>query len=287
MNTAIIVLIIFFILIILGVIGYFVYKYYNTNKIPCPENDISNYNISDTPLKASDLLQRIFTRVSVVMNRIREKFDLSPGTVTSISSMIPGAQYTRGTLKSGVSNTQFGAKNGGINNCSPFPQTIYTPASSPPPPSTALNTVQYIRIIRNAIAPDGTSAIHFAEIKFYDYLGNIIPISPTVIYLNTSGGQSSGLTGYPASNLIDNNISTFCHTNNFSNDFVQINLPYPIVVSRIELTNRQDCCQNRAINTRVETFPGPGSTPSTTVNITDTRSVYNIIYNSSSQPVIR
>ncbi len=130
MNTAIILLIIFFVLIILGVIGYFVYKYYNRSKIqaPCPENDISNYNISDTPLKASDLLQRIFTRLSIVMNRIREKFDLSPGTVSSISSMIPGARYTRGTLKSGVSNTLTGVKNGGINNCAPYPPIIYTPA---------------------------------------------------------------------------------------------------------------------------------------------------------------
>jgi len=125
MNTAIIVLIIFFILIILGVIGYFVYKYYTKPKLPCPENDISNYNISDTPLKASELLQRIFTRVSIVINRIREKFALSPGTVTSISSLVPGVQYTKGTLKSGVSNTVTTSKNGGVN-CSPFPSTIYT-----------------------------------------------------------------------------------------------------------------------------------------------------------------
>lgn len=130
MNTSIILLIIFFVLLILGVIGYFIYKYYTRSKIqaPCPDNDISNYNISDTPLKASDLLQRIFTRVSIVMNRIREKFDLSPGTVTSISSMIPGARYKRGTLKPGVSNIQTATKNGGINNCAPYPPRIYTPA---------------------------------------------------------------------------------------------------------------------------------------------------------------
>ena len=130
MNTSIILLIIFVVLIILGVIGYFVYKYYNTNKIqaPCPENDISNYNISDTPLKSSDLLQRIFTRLSIVMNRIREKFDLSPGTVSSLSSMIPGTRYTRGTLKPWIRSTQTDSKNGGINNCTPYPPRIYTPA---------------------------------------------------------------------------------------------------------------------------------------------------------------
>ncbi len=127
MNTSIILLIIFFVLIILGVIGYFIYKS-NKVQIPCPQNDISNYNIDEKPLKGSELLQRIFTRVSRFMNRIRESFDLSPGTATSISSMVPGARYSRGTLKPGISSTFTAAKNKGINPCVPYPTTVYFPA---------------------------------------------------------------------------------------------------------------------------------------------------------------
>jgi hypothetical protein len=127
MNTSIILLIIFFVLIILGVIGYFIYKS-NKVQIPCPQNDISNYNIDEKPLKGSELLQRIFTRFSNFMNRIRESFDLSPGTVTSISSMVPGARYSRGTLKSGISSTITPSKNRGINPCVPYPTTVYFPA---------------------------------------------------------------------------------------------------------------------------------------------------------------
>jgi len=127
MNTLIILLIIFFVLIILGVIGYFIYKS-NKVQIPCPQNDISNYNIDEKPLKGSELLQRIFTRFSNFMNRIRESFDLSPGTVPSISLMVPGVRYSRGTLKSGISSTLTAAKNKGINPCVPYPTTVYFPA---------------------------------------------------------------------------------------------------------------------------------------------------------------
>jgi len=131
MNKAIIILIIFFILIILGVIGYFIYKSYNKSKVqvPCPQNDISNYNIDEKPLKGSDLLQRIFTRFSNFMNRIRESFDLSPGTVTSISSMSPGILYSRGTINPGVSSIQTPPLNGGTNTCTPYPTTVYFPSS--------------------------------------------------------------------------------------------------------------------------------------------------------------
>ena len=124
MNTSIILLIIFFVLIILGVIGYFIYKS-NKVQVPCPQNDISNYNIDEKPLKGSELLQRIFTRFSNFMNRIRESFDLSPGTVTNISSMVPGARYSRGTLKGEISSTFTAAKNKGTNPCVPYPTTVY------------------------------------------------------------------------------------------------------------------------------------------------------------------
>ena len=287
MNTAIIFLIIFFVLLILGVIGYFVYKYYNTNKIqaPCPENDISNYNINDTPLKPSDLLQRIFTRLSIVMNRIREKFDLSPGTVTSISSMIPGTRYTRGTLKSGVSNTLTGVKNGGINNCSPFPQIIYTPVS---PQSISLNTVQCIRIVRIGLDGNGDRGIiSFADIKIYDGNGTLIS-PPVASYRDINGNTINGLSGFPASNITDNNMTTFCHTQG-NTDYVQLTLPSPILISRIVLTNRQDCCKSRVENIQVQTFPSipsQGIAPSTTFNITDTRDTYSITYSSSSKPII-
>jgi hypothetical protein len=127
MNTIIIVLIIVLVLIILGVIGYFIYKY-SKSKLPCPQNDISNYNIGEIPIKGSDLLQRIFTRVSTVMNRIREKFVLSPGTVTSIQSMSPGILYSRGTINPGVSSTITPSKNNGTN-CTPYPTTVYFPSS--------------------------------------------------------------------------------------------------------------------------------------------------------------
>jgi hypothetical protein len=135
MNTSIILLIIFFILIILGGIGYFIYKSNNKSKVqvPCPQNDISNYNIDEKPLKGSELLQRIFTRVSRFMNRIRESFDLSTGTVTSISSMLPGAKYSRGTLKPGISSTVTAAKNKGTNPCVPYPTTVYFLESVPSP----------------------------------------------------------------------------------------------------------------------------------------------------------
>ncbi len=129
MNTIIIVLIIVLVLIILGVIGYFIYYDKSKVQVPCPQNDISNYNIDEKPLKGSQLLQRIVIRFSNFMNRIKENFVLSPGTVTSISSMSPGIMYSRGTLKSGISSTITPSKNGGAN-CAPYPTTVYFPSKS-------------------------------------------------------------------------------------------------------------------------------------------------------------
>jgi|688.fasta_scaffold153030_2 hypothetical protein len=89
--------------------------------------------------------------------------------------------------------------------------------------------------------------LNLAELTAYDITGKIISLNKPVT-------MSSTMSGYPGSNLVDGNISTICHTNNLC-PWLFIDLGSDIRLSRIVITNRQDCCQNRIIGFRLGLVP--------------------------------
>lgn len=84
------------------------------------------------PLKWAILLIAIYFFYKTFILK-KEDFDLVPpigpnGTVTDVKNLLPGVFYQRATLKSGITNTQTPALNGG-STCTEFPSTIYIPVT--------------------------------------------------------------------------------------------------------------------------------------------------------------
>ncbi len=244
----------------------------------CKENDISNYILDTVPLEGSTFLQRIRYHLSKYF--FKEKFTLDSGTFSDKTKLNPNILYRKAKLKTGIKSEISPPLNKGIG-CSPYPNEIYVPVE--------YNLVQFVRVQRITTAPDNVNSINIAEIQVYDLNGNLIP--------STSASYSDGgLSGFPATNVNDGNLNNFAHTNtNIDSSgrygtigsYIQIGFSSPVRISRIVITNRKDCCQNRMVGTQVQTFSSsPGNTPLTSLNITDTRSDYTIYYSSQKQPII-
>lgn len=56
---------------------------------------------------------------------------------------------------------------------------------------------------------------------------------------------------YPGSYAIDNDITTFSHTGNDAVGTLSLTLKTPTVITRVEVLNRQDCCQGRLEGARL------------------------------------
>lgn len=56
---------------------------------------------------------------------------------------------------------------------------------------------------------------------------------------------------YPASYAIDNDSTTFSHTGNYAIGSLTLTLKKPTVITRVEVLNRQDCCQGRLEGARL------------------------------------
>jgi len=87
------------------------------------------------------------------------------------------------------------------------------------------------------------SYLNLAELTAYDISGKIISLNKPVT-------MSSIYTGYPGSNLVDGKITTFSSTNNLC-PWLYVDLGSDIPLSKIVLTNRQDCCQDRINGFRI------------------------------------
>ena len=97
------------------------------------------------------------------------------------------------------------------------------------------------------------SVINLAEVEAYDTTGNYIePLSATLSSCycssctqtcNSWGNLNHGW----ASNVIDGNLNTICHSSNVVNaeEWLEIDLGENIEVSRLVVYNRVDCCSSR------------------------------------------
>lgn len=78
-----------------------------------------------------------------------------------------------------------------------------------------------------------------------------------------NGGMATQSTSYygifPAGNAIDGDSATFTHTNNLDASWLAVDFRQDRLISRVELVNRQDACQNRLSNFRVTVEDSSGS----------------------------
>jgi len=155
-----------------------------------------------------------------------------------------------------------------------------TVRSIPVPKAVPKNTCKIIKIVRVRTSPDGANVINLAEIEVFDDKGNKIP--------NLTNKNSSTHPAGPDGNLVDGRKNNFAHTlNNQIGDEMTITLPTQTSISRVRITNRQDCCGHRAIGLQVRTFDSTGIQPITTIDINDYSDFYEISYNQDSAPSIK
>lgn len=86
---------------------------------------------------------------------------------------------------------------------------------------------------------------------------------------------SSLLAGYPVGNLIDGKADTFSHTNSGDKEWIKITLKKEIPITKILITNRKDCCQDRIVGATLTITNASGST-TFTEKITDNKPAYTI-----------
>lgn len=135
-------------------------------------------------------------------------------------------------------------------------QIVYESAVTNPGPSGtwAVDIAQmpnartiWVGLVGAATNDSGNQRVGLAEVRvFGDYQ---IPFGPAPLTnispLAVTATQSSELGGYPASNGLDGYANTFTHTGNFSNSWWMADLKVTQEVTRIEIVNRADCCDNR------------------------------------------
>ncbi len=111
-------------------------------------------------------------------------------------------------------------------------QTITTPATA---------AIRYVRVKQNSTAAG--SYLHLAEIRAIE------AGTGTNVALGKGGIANSTSSGFPITNLTDNNAGTYWHSQNTgTNEYVQIDLGAAYLLDHVELVNRQDCCWDRATN---------------------------------------
>ncbi|PSK90400.1 glycine-rich protein [Taibaiella chishuiensis] len=109
-------------------------------------------------------------------------------------------------------------------------QTISTPAAA---------AIRYIRVKQNGTAAG--NYLHLAEIRAIE------SGTGANVALGKGGIASGTSSGFPITNLTDNNPATYWHSQNpSSNEYVQLDLGAAYLLDRVELVNRQDCCWERA-----------------------------------------
>ncbi len=118
---------------------------------------------------------------------------------------------------------------------------------SPPPmnmPELNLpkNQVQFIRLIQ-----PNAQCLNIAEIRVFNQSGQNIALNKSTTILK----QYNELAG---KNVVDDNINTIGHSQCDAGNYIDINLGNNIIITRIEIVNRQDCCQERIIGSKLQLF---------------------------------
>jgi hypothetical protein len=138
---------------------------------------------------------------------------------------------------------------------------------------------QYVRIERVAPStdsgPDG-STINLGEIDVIDASGNSLLAGATV-----SEGSVYGGSMYPGDNLIDdNNLSFFSSApggSPYSNIWVEIDLGTDKHIHQVNINNRIQCCNNRAIGLRLVIKNSAGNIVYTGPTISSSQPTYSFV----------
>jgi hypothetical protein len=108
------------------------------------------------------------------------------------------------------------------------------------PKAVNLPRARYLKITKNN---PNNPVLNLTEVQVFDENGIKINGTPTM---------SSTYLDFRATNCTDGNLTNFCHSNGQPNDWFQIDFGSDKFVSRIIIHNRQDCCQDRLLNSYVE-----------------------------------
>ena len=112
------------------------------------------------------------------------------------------------------------------------------------------------------ITGQGNGCLNLGEITILDDKSVPIPLTKEMVTIPNPHGS------FPASNLIDNNETTFGH-NDCNARIISIKFPKPVIISAILVANRKDCCKTRA-NGLIFTIDMVDSSATTRVYQSDT-----------------
>jgi len=115
------------------------------------------------------------------------------------------------------------------NTCRWIPETE---TASPCTDSTATATARYIHI---GLSGDW---LNLMEVTAYDASGAVIPAVSALL-------SSTYSESYPASNCIDGDSSTMCHSGSNSDSWLQIDLGSAKEIKSVFIVNRDNCCRDR------------------------------------------
>lgn len=149
----------------------------------------------------------------------------------------------------------------------PAPTPTPTPAPTPPagPPKTY--AVRVVKTPKSGVSDEVVLSV--GEVRVY--VGSILLKAAdfsSAVHGIPSGGYEKA---FPASRVIDGNIKTFAHSSTSTVEkTLTLTLKVPAVVTKVEVINRQDCCQHRLANSKVQLLSQSGL-PQASFNLTTAR----------------
>ncbi len=124
------------------------------------------------------------------------------------------------------------------------------------------NVARYIRIQR--IMPHSDGIINIGELQVFDQ--NNVNVAQGKAATSKTVYMNNPI--FDASKLVDGNPSTFYHSQpNGVGEWVMVDLGSLISISRINVINRQDCCQNRAAGLQLQLYVSNPSVSSSKLNL--------------------
>jgi hypothetical protein len=139
---------------------------------------------------------------------------------------------------------------------------------------TELPEGRYVRIELPSGTYDEENILNLGELEVFDE-------SDTNIALNTpvTGGPWGAHGGGPYENLTDGNYSNLAHTTGDGVPFMQVDLGGVHKIKKVVITNRSDCCKERAVDAKVIILAANGTTVvKETPAITTTAAKYTLTF---------
>lgn len=199
---------------------------------------VSSSSLSITSVSSSPLLTGATagSGITFVVLRVTPSSNVEP---KSVSEMIKDMAKDPNSLLASKLSTSFGS-NPIDTSYTPRTRDVVINDSSTPTPAPMI-TARYIRFQYGNGNNGYGRALNLSEIKVYSS-----STSSNIVTSSTTTTANDTLQGYPSSNLVDNNASTFYHSNGSSEyPWVQVDLGIDTPIYKVELRNRVDCCQAR------------------------------------------